>query len=107
MKIFYGSTFINKEALKEAEIDYQIKLEYYKIINEDDLKNLEKMKYGIDVVKTEYITNTTKIEEKEIKNFSNDENLVDRILEIFKNNEVTPISVHDVLSDLFQQLLYI
>ena len=40
MNIFFGGTFIRKEELKEAGIDYPIKLEYYKIINENEFKEL-------------------------------------------------------------------
>ena len=35
MNIFFGGTFLEKDELKEAGIEYPIKLEYYKIINED------------------------------------------------------------------------
>ena len=36
MKRFYGSIFIEKEKLEEAGVENPIKLEYYKIINEDE-----------------------------------------------------------------------
>lgn len=105
MKTFYGSTFIDKKELEEAEIDHPIKLEYYKIINEDDLISREGTKYGIDIVKTEYLNNKPKVEEKKIKYISNDENIVNRVLEILKCNEVTPISVQDVLTDFSKQIM--
>ena len=35
MKTFFGSIFIEKEKLQEAGVKYPIKLEYYKIINEE------------------------------------------------------------------------
>ena len=35
MKTFFGSIFIEKEKLQEAGVKYPIKLEYYKIKNED------------------------------------------------------------------------
>lgn len=37
MRTFFSSTFIKKETLKEAGIEHPIKLEYYKIINEDEM----------------------------------------------------------------------
>lgn len=37
MRTFFSSTFIKKEALNEAGIYHPIKLEYYKIINEDEI----------------------------------------------------------------------
>ena len=43
---FFGSIFINRDRLREAGINYPIKVEYYKVINE--------LTYGIQVIKTEY-----------------------------------------------------
>ena len=100
MKIFYTSTFIKKEELEEVGINYPIKLEYYKIINEDEIMKGEKARFGIKVIKTEYINNNTKTEEKEITYLSNDEKRIEEILNIFKENEVTPISVEDIIYDL-------
>ena len=100
MKIFYTSTFIKKEELEEARINHPIKLEYYKIINEDEIMKGEKARFGIKVIKTEYINNNTKTEEKEITYLSNDEKRIEEILNIFKENEVTPISVEDIIYDL-------
>ena len=104
MKTFFGGKFIEKEKLTEAGINYPIKLEYYKRINEDQFIKKENVKFGIAVVKTEYIPNNTKIENKEITYLSNDEQKVDEILRLFKENEVTPIGVEDVLSDLSKTL---
>lgn len=100
MKRFYGSIFIEKEKLKEAGVENPIKLEYYKIINEDEFINGTNNKYGIKIVKTQYLENDTKTEEKTIEYLSNNEDKVDEILEILKNNEVTPICVQDVICDL-------
>ncbi len=100
MKIFYTSTFMKTEELKEAGINYPIKLEYYKIINEDEIMKGEKARFGIKVIKTEYINNDIKIEEKEITYLSNDEKKIEEILTLFKENEVTPISVEDIIYDL-------
>lgn len=104
MKTFYGGKFIEKEKLIEAGIYYPIKLEYYKKINEDQFVKQENAKFGISVIKTEYIPNNTTIENKEITYLSNDEQKVNKILELFKENEVTPIGVEDVLADLSKEL---
>ena len=45
MNIFFGGTFIKKENLEEAGIVNPIKLEYYKIINEDEFINKDNAKY--------------------------------------------------------------
>ena len=104
MKTFFGGTFINQEDLKEEGKEYPIKIEYYKNINEDELIKTNKTKYGIYVVKTEYIPENTKTEDKEIKYLTNDEQKIEKILEFFKRNEVTPIIVDDVVEDLKKQL---
>ena len=104
LKTFFGGTFINQEDLKEEGKEYPIKIEYYKNINEDELIKTNKTKYGIYVVKTEYIPENTKTEDKEIKYLTNDEQKIEKILEFFKRNEVTPIIVDDVVEDLKKQL---
>lgn len=101
MKTFFGGTFIDKEKLKEAGISYPIKLEYYKQINEDDINSNGKTKYGITIVKTEYIPDNLKVETKDIKYVTNDELEENRILNIFKENQVTLINSEEVISDLF------
>ena len=78
LKTFFGSVFIEKEKLEEAGIKYPIKLEYYKQINEDEISNYEKPKYGIEIIKTEYKPDYTKVENKKIKYITNDEIEADR-----------------------------
>ena len=107
MKTFYSSTFIKKEELQEAGITYPIKLEYYKIINEDEIMKGEKARFGIKVVKTEYREKETKTEEKEITYLSNDEKRIEEILDIFKQNEVTPISVEEIIYDFWKSRIFI
>lgn len=107
MNIFFGGTFIRKEELEEAGIGYPIKLEYYKIINEDEFKKKDKSKYGIKVVKTEYIENNIKTEDETIKYLCSNEQKVDEILNILKENEVTPITTKDVISDISKSSIYI
>lgn len=107
MKTFYGSTFINKQELEEANINYPIKLEYYKVINEDELIERKGTKFGVTVIKTEYKENEPKIEEETIKYLSNDEQRVDEILESLKCNEVTPIILKDVIIDFSRQILFL
>ena len=102
MRIFFGGTFINKDKLEEAGISHPIKLEYYKQINEDEINCYGCAKYGIQIVKTEYIPNNTKVETKELKNITNDEIEENRILNIFKENQVTLINSEEVILDLFR-----
>ena len=106
MRTFFSSTFIKKETLREAGIYHPIKLEYYKIINEDEIIKQEKARFGIHVIKTEY-KEKVKIEDKEIQYLSNDEKRIEEILMMFKQNEVTPIAVEDVLSDFSKKVILI
>ncbi len=100
MRTFFSSTFIKKEALNEAGIYHPIKLEYYKIINEDEITKQEKARFGIHVVKTEYKKENVKVEKKNIQYVSNDEKKIEEILNLLKENEVTPIAIEDVISDV-------
>ena len=108
MKTFFDGIFISKEHLEEAGIKYPIKLEYYKIARDENVRNTNQInetentkgKYGIEVVKTEYLEGNVKIETKEVANVTNDLDEADRILTLLRNNEVTPVSVEDVLEDL-------
>lgn len=102
MKRFFGGVFIEKEKLKEAGINHPIKLEYYKRIDEDIDETKQKMKYGISIVKTEYIENDLHIESKKIDNVTNDEKVINKMLNIFKENEVTTINFEEVMSDLLK-----
>ena len=102
MKKFYGGIFIEKEKLKEAGIENPIKLEYYKTI--DDSKIRPENKYGIEIIKTQYIDDDTKVENKTMEHLSNNEETIDEILEILKNNEVTPICLQDIICDFTHEL---
>ena len=102
MRTFFGGTFIEKEKLEEAGINHPIKLEYYKQINEDDINCYNKAKYGIQIVKTEYIPDNIKVETKNIQYLTNDELEEDNILNIFKANQVTPINSEEVILDLLR-----
>lgn len=104
MNTFFGSIFIEKEKLIEAGVGHPIKLEYYKIINEDEFINKDNAQYGIKIVKTEYIKSNTKIEDKTIRYLSNNEQRVEEILDILKRNEVTPICVEDIICDYVKEI---
>lgn len=97
MKRFYGGSFIEKELLKEEGINYPIKLEYYKQINEEIKGNY---KYGITVVQTEYAPENLIVETKDLDSITNDENTINRILNLFKDNKVTAIHSEDIIEDL-------
>ena len=99
VKNFFGSIFINRDKLREAGIDYPIKVEYYKIINEEEKIKENKLIYGIQVIKTEY-KDKIRVEQEMMENITNDENEITKILDIIKENEVTPIGLEDVIFEI-------
>ncbi len=102
VKIFYGGKFIEKSRLEEEGIFYPIKLEYYKRLDNEE-KQDEQINYGISIVKTEYIPNNTKIESKDIRNLTQDEEKIEQILSLCKKFEVTPIGIEDIIEDMSKQ----
>ena len=107
MKTFFGGIFIEKEKLQAAGIYHPIKLEYYKNINEDEVIKNNKAKFGISIIKTEYINDNIKVEEKHIKYLTNDESQANNILKLFKENEVTPIGAEDVIYEYAKMLIQV
>ena len=97
MKTFFGGIFIETKRLKEEEIEYPIKVEYYKIEEEN--------KFGIEIIKKEYKEQKIDIEKQELKSLSKDECKINRMLELFKKNEVTPISAPEIIEDFFGKTL--
>lgn len=105
LKTFFGGVFINEKVLKDSGIYHPIKLEYYKRINEDEVLESDKAKFGISIVKTEYKTEGTKIEEKGVKYLTNDEKTVNKMLNKLKENYVTPVGLEDIICDFSKQIL--
>lgn len=97
MKTFFDGIFMDDEELKREDINYPIKLEYYKTIASEE--NVV-AKYGIEIVKTEYINGNVIVESNKLDNITNDVNEADKILTILRNNEVTPVGMQDVLCDM-------
>ena len=106
MNIFYGGIFIEKEKLEKEGIKYPIKLEYYKNINSEQVLKQNKYLFGISVVKTEYMKDKTRVERKDIKYLSNDEQRINAILELCKENEVTPIAFEDVICEYIKNEVF-
>jgi len=97
LKNFFGSIFINRDKLSEAGINYPIKVEYYKITDEEKREN--KLIYGIQVIKTEY-REKIGVEQNKMEHLTNDENEINQILGLIKENEVTPIGLEDVIIEI-------
>lgn len=98
LRTFFGKTTINNEDAEQANLD-RMYLEYYKNVNEREIKKDEKP-YGVTIIKKTQIGKILEIEEKEVKNILNRENDVDNILKLLVEYKVTPIGLDDVLQDL-------
>lgn len=98
LRTFFGKTTINNEDAEQANFD-RMYLEYYKNVNEREIKKDEKP-YGVTIIKKTQIEKILEIEEKEVKNILNRENDVDNILKLLVEYKVTPIGLDDVLQDL-------
>lgn len=98
LRTFFGKTTINNEDAEQANFD-RTYLEYYKNVNEREIKKDEKP-YGVTIIKKTQIGKILEIEEKEVKNILNRENDVDNILKLLVEYKVTPIGLDDVLQDL-------
>lgn len=98
LRTFFGKTTINNEDAEQANFD-RMYLEYYKNVNEREIKKDEKP-YGVTIIKKTQIGKILEIEEKEVKNILNRKNDVDNILKLLVEYKVTPIGLDDVLQDL-------
>lgn len=98
LRTFFGKTTINNEDAEQANFD-RMYLEYYKNVNEREIKKDEKP-YGVTIIKKTQIGKILEIEEKEVKNILNRENDVDNILKLLVEYKVTQIGLDDVLQDL-------
>ena len=101
MKTFFDEIFINTDELINEGIEYPVKLEYFETINtEEDVE----AKYGIEIVKTDFVDGKVKTNSNIIKNITKYQDEIERILNIFRNNEVTPCGMEDVLIDMFTKV---
>lgn len=104
MKYFFGCTFMSREELANIGVKYPIKLEYYKTkTNEENVKNENDIKYGIEVIKTSYIEERVDIEKRTIPDIIKDEIRIEKILDILKQNKVTPVSAEYIVEDLLKE----
>lgn len=100
MKTFFDSIFINNSNAYE-EPEYPMKLEYYKTIEMEE--NVE-AKYGIEIVKTEYINGKVNVESERLRNITKNKEEIEKILRILRNNKVTPFGIQEILDEIFIQM---
>ncbi len=86
MKKLFGEANINVENFNEAERKQKIKVKYYKLTASEVKEENDGKK---DVI-------TEKVIESHL---SNNENLIDNLLKILVNYQVTPVATGDIISD--------
>ena len=96
MKTFFDGIFVDSNN-EQNESEYPIKLEYYKTIKTEESVEA---KYGIEIVETEFLKGKVNIESRTINNISSSSEEIERIIEILKNNEVTPIGIEDAINEI-------
>ena len=96
-KSFFGRTVIDCSDSEDMKTDEKIELEYYETHN---LAEKSERKYGIEIIKRKEKSEKFNIESKVVNNLSNEEKVIDRLLEILMLNKVTPVSVDDIISDI-------
>ena len=98
MKSFFGGTYVGKDTLANNNIYYPIRLEYYKTEEVENYKSV----YGIEVVKTEYREDKVKVENKVIEKITDEENTINKILERFREWEITPAVSEEMIEELLK-----
>lgn len=103
MKKFYAGIVLEDSELAESASN-RIELEYYKTSKKRKIDfTTTKKAYGIEIVKREYIGNKKTKEKNALHNLTNNERIADNLLEILKQNKVTPIGLEDTVRDLFKE----
>ncbi len=98
MKSFFGGTYVGKDTLANNNIYYPIRLEYYKTEQVENYKSV----YGIEVVKTEYKEDKVNVENKVIDKITDEENTINKILEKFREGEITPAVSEEMIEELLK-----
>ena len=104
MKQFYAGTFMSKDDLANVGVNYPVKLEYYKTESKF-FKEIGESRYGIEVIKTSYLNEGIKVENSKITGIAKDEKIVNKILDIMKKNEVTPVCAEYIVQDLLKEIV--
>ena len=99
-KSLFGKTIIDKSDSDDLKENEKIELEYYETHN---LAEKSEREYGIEIVKTKEKNEKFNIESKVINNISNEEQKVNKLLNILMLNKVTPVSVDDIISDISEE----
>ena len=94
---------MDKAELVKEGIYYPIKLDYYKTEHQIQEENEKVIKYGIEVVKTKVINKQEIIENELISNITVNEQDIEKILNIMKQSQVTPVIAPYIVEDLLNK----
>ena len=86
----YGNTVLKNN----IETDNLIELEYYKIVNKQNLKP-----YGIGIIKKFCDEIEVNVETREFNNIFKNEKDANTMLNLLLKNQVTPVTLKDILED--------
>lgn len=101
-KIFYGDVRIDTESFEDSSTNYPIELMYYKTRNSrSNFINEEYEVYGVEVIKKEYRDDNVYTESMRVEDITKNEETVDKVIEMLKSNSVTPVTLNDVICDMF------
>ena len=106
-KTYFGCAIIENEDLEESEIKHPLHLEYYRTesssLSKYGLTKREKKVYGVEVIKKDYLNKSIPYVEKyEVAHITKNLKEANKLIEMLKDNKVTPTHVDDIISDLKQ-----
>lgn len=93
----YGNIAITDCIAEGVTKEFPINLQYYKIHN--NISKNEEKAYGIGIIKTHQDEIETVMEKSEFSHIFSQEKEAENMLNLLIENQVTPVSLRDVLED--------
>ena len=103
-KEFCGEVFLEPEDLSQSYRKYPIELDYYKICTKKSNIIKENYEiYGVEIVKKEYLEDQVHTESMCVDSITRNEKTLNKVVEILKENVVTPVTLKDIINDMFNK----
>lgn len=103
-KTCYGITNLETNEFSKENINHRIELEYYRIRKiKRNIFGKATRKYGIEILKREYMNNKLNVESNKIIDITKNKDRIVEIINTLKKYKVTPISLNDVVEDLLKE----
>lgn len=87
--------YIGKETLNAIESE-TFELMYYILENEVEYENNNFLEYGVEVQKK----TSSRIEKSQVPDITTDQTRIDFIVKTLMQNNVTPVHLHDIITDM-------